>query len=67
MNPFHRRIDHLENVICPEPTADISRLTEDERAELEAVLRHIPDGDLTVLSDDELDLLRALQRRTWVY
>jgi hypothetical protein len=63
-----RRIDHLETVIHPEPAADLTRLTEDERAQLEAVLRYVPeDGDLAVLSDDELDLLKELQRRAWVY
>jgi hypothetical protein len=67
VNPFHRRIDRLENIVHPEPEADVSRLSDDERAQLEAVLRHMPDGDLAVLTDDDLALLKELQRRAWVY
>jgi hypothetical protein len=52
----------------PEPVADLTRLTADEHAQLEAVLRSVPeDGSLAVLSDDELDLLRELQRVAWTY
>jgi hypothetical protein len=45
----------------------LTNLTEAELVELEAILRHALPGDLSGLTDDELDRLRELQRVAWGY
>ncbi len=68
MSNFDTRLGRLRTIwpTEPEPVADLTRLSEAERRELELILVNVrPGGDLTRLSDDELDRLAALQRIAW--
>ncbi len=69
MSSFDTRLGRLRTFwpTEPEPEADLSRLSDDERAELEIILRHALPGDLSGLTDDELDRLKELQRIAWGY
>ncbi len=70
MSSFETRLGRLRVLWppeppAPEPEADLTNLTEAELIELEIILRHALPGDLSGLTDDELDRLKELQTIAW--
>jgi len=71
MQQAQRRLVRIEDYLARRPRhrsawadLDYSRITSDERAELEAIRAHVADaGAITVLSDDQVDRVADLIER----